>query len=195
MVYHRKSINRSDAVSRFAEADPKTLTDGQRVVYEAMVAGPRGAVVGPFHPLLRSAELCARAQSLGAYLRFDSALPPRLSELAILVTARFWSAQFEWHEHAKFAAKGGLSDAAIEAIRVGDDPSDALKGDEKAVHAFAVALHTHHIVDDATYAEATAQLGEAGVTDLVGLLGYYTLISMVLNTFEVPVPGGATPLA
>jgi len=181
-------------VSRFAEADPKTLTEGQREVYEAMVAGPRGAVVGPFHPLLRSPELCYRAQALGAYLRFDSALPPRLSELAILVTARFWSAQFEWHEHAKFAAKGGLSDAAIEAIRVGDDPSDTLKADEKAVYAFAVALHTHHIVDDNAYTEAMVQLGEAGVTDLVGLLGYYTLISMVLNTFEVPVPDGAPPL-
>jgi 4-carboxymuconolactone decarboxylase len=194
MVYHRKSFNRSDPVSRFAEADSQTLTDAQRVVFDAMVAGPRGAVVGPFHPLLRSPELCARAQALGAYLRFDSALPPRLSELAILVTARFWSAQFEWHEHAKFAAKGGLSDAIIEAIRVGDDPTALMQADEKAVHDFAIALHTHHAVDDATYAVATEQLGETGVTDLVGLLGYYTLISMVLNTFEVPVPGGARPL-
>ena len=181
-------------MSRFAESDPQTLTDAQRVVYDAMVAGPRGAVVGPFHPLLRSPELCARAQSLGAYLRFDSALPPRLSELAILVTARFWGAQFEWHEHAKFAAKGGLSDVIIERIRVGDDPRASMQADEKAVYDFAHALHRDHVVDDATYAEATAQLGEAGVTDLVGLCGYYTLISMVLNTFEVPVPGGAKPL-
>lgn len=181
-------------MTRFSEADPAALTDAQRVVYDAMVAGPRGAVVGPFHPLLRSPELCDRAQALGAFLRFSSALPPRLSELAILVTARFWTAQFEWHEHAKFAAKGGLSDAVIEAIRVGDDPTALMQDDEKAVYAFAVALHNNHAVDDETYTAAQSHLGETGVTDLVGLLGYYTLISMVLNTFEVPVPGGAKPL-
>lgn len=181
-------------MTRFAEADPAALSPAQRKVYDAMVAGPRGAVVGPFHPLLKSPELCDRAQALGAFLRYDSALPPRLSELAILVTARFWSAQFEWHEHAKFAAKGGLSDAVIEIIRLGDDPSALLQDDEKAVYAFAVALHTDHAVDDATYAAALRHLGETGVTDLVGLLGYYTLISMVLNTFEVPTPDGGTPL-
>ncbi|MDA0368506.1 MAG: carboxymuconolactone decarboxylase family protein [Proteobacteria bacterium] len=181
-------------MTRFAEVNPAALTPAQRKVYDAMIAGPRGAVQGPFHVLLRSPELCARAQALGAFLRFDSALPPRLSELAILVTARFWTAQFEWYMHAPFAAQGGLSADIIEAMRTGGDPRALMQADERAVYDFAVATHERHGVEDAVYAEAHAQLGEAGVVDLVGLLGYYTMISMVLNCYEVPVPGGATPL-
>ncbi|MEQ8247420.1 MAG: carboxymuconolactone decarboxylase family protein [Alphaproteobacteria bacterium] len=181
-------------MTRFAEVTPETLSDAQRAVYDAMIAGPRGAVQGPFHILLRSPELCARAQALGAFLRFGSSLPPRLSELAILVTARFWGAQFEWYMHAPFAAQGGLHDDIIETIRTGGDPRALMQADEKAVYDFAVATHERHGVDDALHAEATAQLGEAGVVDLIGLLGYYTMISMVLNCYEVPVPDGATPL-
>ncbi len=182
-------------MTRFAEVNPAALTPIQRTVYDALIAGPRGAVQGPFHVLLRSPELCARAQALGAFLRFDSALSPRLSELSILVTARFWTAQFEWYMHAKFAAEGGLSGEIIETIRLGHDPRGLMQADEIAVYDFAVATHERHGVEDAVYAAAHAQLGEAGVVDLVGLLGYYTMISMLLNCYEVPVPGGATPLA
>lgn len=179
---------------RYAETDPKTLDAAQRAVYDAIVAGPRGQVQGPFHMLLRSPELCRRTQALGEYLRFGSSLPPRLSEFAILVTARFWRAQFEWHIHARFAAEGGLDADVIETLRTGGDPSPLLKPDEKAVYDFAKATHERHAVDDTTFARATAELGEAGVIDLVALIGYYTLISMVLNVYEVPVPGGETPL-
>ncbi len=181
-------------MSRYSPVDPDQLSPAQREVYESILAGPRGAVQGPFHLLLRSPDLCSRAQALGAFLRFDSALPARLSELAILVTARFWGAQFEWYMHARFAAEGGLSAHIIEAIRTDDDPRPLMAADEKVVYDVAKTVHESHRLDDATYQRATEQLGEAAMVDLIALLGYYTLISMVLNVYEVPVPDGSRPL-
>ncbi len=179
---------------RFSELSKETLTDAQRQVWDTIIAGKRGAVTGPFHMWLRSPTLAQRAQSLGEFLRYDTTLSPRLSELAILVTARFWTAQYEWHVHAKHAATAGLSAEVIAAIAERRDPASLLQPDEQAVYAFSVTLHERHSVDDATYAIAQKQLGEQGVVELVGLLGYYTMISMTLNTFHVPVPGGAQPL-
>jgi 4-carboxymuconolactone decarboxylase len=175
---------------RMPDLDPAKLSPEQRKVYDAILSGPRGHVVGPLKVWLQSAELADKAQALGAFCRFGTSLPPRLSELAILITGAHWQAGFEWHAHAPMGLKAGLDAAAIEAIRVGKTPNLA-KPDEAAVYAFASELLKTRKVSDATYSRAVAALGERGVIELVGILGYYGLISMTINAFEVPLPDGA----
>lgn len=181
-------------MTRFKEIPAERMTEAQREVCAKMVAGIRGRVPPPFQALLPSPTLCGHAQALGEFLRYKTSLPPRLSELAILVTARFWAAQYEWHVHAQMAEKGGLDPRIIVAIAEQRDPGALMKADERAIYDFARVLHENHKVDDATYGNAVRELGETGTVELVGLLGYYTLISMTLNVFEVPVPGGTQPL-
>jgi len=177
---------------RMPDLDPEKLSPEQRKVHDAILSGPRGHVVGPLRVWLQSAELADRAQALGAFCRFGTGLPPRLSELAILVTGAHWRAGFEWHAHAPIALNAGLDAAAIEAIRVGKTPSLA-KSEEAAVYAFAKELLDTRQVSDATYRAAVAALGQKAVVELVGILGYYGLISMTINAFEVPLPDGAAP--
>lgn len=175
---------------RIPDWKPEDLTPAQRKVYDAIVAGPRGKVVGPLRVWLTSPELAERAQELGAFCRFGTKLPPRLSELAILVTGAFWRAGFEWYAHAPIAEKAGVSTAAIEAIRAGREPKFA-REDEAAVYRFARELWTTHRVEDATYRRTAELIGSEGAVELVGILGYYGLISMTINAFEVPLPKGA----
>lgn len=179
-------------MSRIDVLSPDAMTQDQRRVYDAIIAGPRGAVAGPFNALLRSPELADRAQALGAFCRFGTKFEPKLSELAILVTARLWSAQFEWWAHARLAQEAGLDPAIIAAIEARRQPTFA-DPDEQAVYQFATMLSHEHRVADAVYQDVRDRFGEQGVAELVGILGYYTLVSMTLNTFEVPVPEGETP--
>lgn len=175
---------------RLGEIDPARLSDEQRRVAEQIQSGPRGGLAGPFWPWLRSPELADRAQKLGEFVRFETSLPPRLFELAVLVTAHHWKAQFEWHAHAALARKAGLDDDVIDAIHAGGRPRSA-KADEAAVYEFATELYARRRVSDVTYAAAQAQIGERGVVELVGVLGYYALVSMTLNVFGIEVPPGA----
>ncbi len=171
---------------------PSQLDAAQRKVYDDIVAGPRGEVVGPLGVWLRRPELADRAQRLGAYARYGTSLPPVLSELAILVVARTWGSEFEWLVHKPIALAAGVPADAVEAIRSGRTPlleDPALS----AVYAFCAALLSDHHVDDDLYADAVRALGETGVVDLVGVLGYYSLISMTINAFRVPPPAGAEP--
>ena len=161
------------------------MSAAQRTVHDRIAAGPRGKVVGPLRVWLHSPVLADRAQALGQFARYDSALPPRLSELAILVTARLWSSGFEWSHHAPIALEAGLTGDAVAAIGRGACPAFE-RADERAVFDFAVALHRDRRVDDAVYERAREALGNAGIVDLVGICGYYTLISMTINAFEVP---------
>jgi 4-carboxymuconolactone decarboxylase len=177
-------------MSRVPDLDPEKLSPEQRKVYDAIVAGPRGGVVGPLRVWLQSPELADRAQALGAFCRFGTSLPPRLSELAILVTAAHWQAAFEWHAHAPIGLKAGLDASTIEAIRVGKQPN-LTKSDEAAVYAFAKELLDTRKVSDVTHKRAVAELGLTAVVELVGVLGYYGLVSMTINAFEVPLPDGA----
>ena len=177
-------------MSRVPDLDPEKLSPEQRKVHDAIVAGPRGRVAGPLRVWLQSPELADRAQALGAFCRFATSLPPRLSELAILVTGAHWQAAFEWHAHAPIALEAGLDASTIEAIRVGKPP-DLKKSDEAAVYAFAKELLDTRKVCDVTYKRAVAELGLAAVVELVGILGYYGLVSMTLNAFETPLPDGA----
>ena len=171
------------------------MTGRQREILDAIVSGPRGAARGPFAALLRSPELCARAQELGAFCRYGTGLGPRLSELAILITAREWTAQYEWYAHARLAREAGLDEAVIEAIRGRKRPA-AMAADEAAVYGLATELYATRRVSDGTYAQAVAELGEQGVVEVLGIMGYYCLVSMVLNVSGVELPEGEPePLA
>lgn len=179
-------------MARLADLKLEDLDADQRRVAEDILSGPRGSLSGPFRPWLLSPVLADRAQKLGAYARYDTSLPARLSELAILFTARRWTAQFEWYAHAPPARAGGLADDVIEAIRRGDRPS-FVNDDEAAVYDFCAELYETSRVSDATYDAVVDHLGRRGAVDLVGILGYYALVSMTLNVFQVAVPEGETP--
>ncbi len=164
------------------------LSPAQRAAAQAVIDGPRGALYGPFIPLLRSPELMEYAQRMGEYLRYRSAIGVRLSELAILVTARQWDQPVEWAIHAPLAAKVGIPQEVIEAVAQGRRPQDMLV-DEAVVYDFCTELHQERQVSDRTYREALALFGEQGVIDLVGLNGYYSLLAMVMNVARTAVPG------
>ena len=174
---------------RFTTLAESEMSEAQRKVYQAIAGGPRGGVRGPFNALLRSPELADRAQKLGEYLRFESSLPAPLNELAILVTARYWNAQYEWYAHAKLALKAGLDSNLILAIEKNKRPA-GMTDEQTAIYDFCIELHEKKEVSDATYADALARFGERGVVDLIGVSGYYTLVSMVLNVDRHPLPDG-----
>jgi len=166
----------------------ESLSPEQREVHDSISSGPRGGVHGPLGVWLWRPELASRAQALGRYCRYDSSLPPRLSELAILTTARHWSAEFEWLHHKQPALDSGLDPQIIESIRQGIKPVFA-KEDEHAVYDFSLELQNNRAVSDATYNRCVELIGQDSVVDLVGVLGYYSLISMTINAFEIDAPG------
>jgi 4-carboxymuconolactone decarboxylase len=176
-------------MSRYKEHRPADLGPEQQKIWQEIASGPRGSVPAPLQIWLRSPALAENAQRLGAFCRYGTSLEPRLSELAILLTARHWTAHYEWYAHEKFARKAGIGDAVIAAIAARRKP-ELSREDEQAVYDFCQEYYRDHRVDDATFARAMAQLGERGVVDLVGIMGYYALISATLNVFEVPVPPG-----
>ena len=163
----------------------ETMDDAQRTAADELIAGPRKGVKGPFIPLLRSPRLLAPLQKAGEYLRFDSALPRRVSEFATLVVVRQWRQQFEWIVHVGLARKEGTSEETIEMLRRGLRPA-TMSAEEAFVYDFVTELTSHHGVDDATYKDALERFGERGLVDLVGLVGYFALVSMVLNVAHTP---------
>ncbi len=172
-------------MSRLPLLDETALSAAQREVFDAITGGPRGAVQGPLRVWLQSPGLAARAQALGQYARYDSLLPPQLSELAILVTARVWSSGFEWSHHAPIAQNAGISEEAIGAIGMARRVTFA-DAKMQAVFDFAVELQRDRLVTDPAYVAAFDAIGQQACVDLVGVCGYYTLISMTINTFDVP---------
>src|SRR5471032_832198 len=170
------------------------LSAAQQVAAQAVIDGPRGALYGPFVPLIRSPELLNAAQRMGEYLRYRSAIGTRLSELAILVTAREWNQQVEWAIHEPIARASDI-DAAIIAAIAGRRRPEGMAADEAKVYDFCIELHRHKRVSDATYAAALASFGEHGVVDLMGINGYYTFLAMVMNAAQTAVPASsAQPL-
>ena len=178
--------------SRLPLPSVETLSDDQRRVYDAIQSGPRGRVPALFMALMHNAELADRVQALGALLRYDTSLEPRLSELAILAVSRHWSCQYEWHMHAPEAAKAGVADAVIEAIKQRRPPPISAE-DEMTVYDFTCELQANRAVSDETYDKALALFGPAGVVELTALNGYYAMIAMTLNEHRVPLPGDAAP--
>lgn len=148
-------------------------------------SGPLG---GPFAVFLHAPEYGDLAQKLGAFCRYRTAVPPALSEFTILVLARFWRSQYEFWVHAPIAEKAGVKAATIEALRTGRTPR--LRKEERAIYDFIAELHKSKRVSDKTYARVHALLGDAGMVEFVGILGYYTLVAMTLNVFRVPLPDG-----
>ncbi len=179
-------------MARLPPLDPAMLSGRQKELFDKIASGPRGRVAGPFNVLLQCPGVGDPVQELGRCLRFDGALPGHLRELGILITARFWTAQFEWHAHARMAREEGLDTAVIEAIAEDATPVLATP-EENAVYNFCRELHGNHAVSDESYTQAVEMLGQEGVIELTVLSGYYTLISMILNTFESPPPDGAAP--
>ena len=164
---------------------PEAWTEAQRREAQAMIAGPRGAVLAPFIPLMRSPELMGHVQRLGEHLRYRSAIGVRLTELAILVTAHEWQQAVEWAIHAPIAEREGVAPEIIASIARGERPA-ALADDEAAVYDVCIELHRQRSVSDATWATAVARLGEPGVVDLIGINGYYALLAMVMNAARTP---------
>jgi len=178
-----------DRTPRFPPLSPDEMTEAQRRVAEAIVAGPRGGLRGPFQAWLRAPELADRLQKVGEYLRFSTSVPRRLNELAILITARAWDAQFEWFAHHRLALEAGLDPGVAADIAEGRRPA-ALQDDEAVVYDFCTELRDTRRVGDRTLQRALQLLGEQGVVELIAVSGYYDLVSMTLNVAEVALPDG-----
>jgi 4-carboxymuconolactone decarboxylase len=169
--------------------DPEHMSEHQRRVYEAIMSGPRGRVRGPLAVWLHRPGLAEHAQALGQYCRYDSSLEPLLSELAILTMASLWRSEFEWWAHYPIAVKAGLDPEAAQSILRGDRPVFS-REDEDVVYDFIHTLVQTRNVPDTLYQRALDTLGRDRVVDLVGLAGYYTMISMTLNVFDIQPPDG-----
>jgi 4-carboxymuconolactone decarboxylase len=167
------------------------LTDAQRKAIAEFTTARSADISGPFIPLLRSPEVMTRARAMGDYLRFRSSLPPRLSEFVILITARRWTQQYEWNAHQPLALQGGVKADVVKAIAEGRRP-EPMAADEDAVYTLVEEVDRNRSVSDATYARAVAAVGEQGVVDTLGLVGYYTMLALVMNTARTPLPPGAT---
>jgi 4-carboxymuconolactone decarboxylase len=181
----------ASAQSRMPPIPKEKMTEAQRKAAADFEAA-RGMLTGPWAVMLRSPDMINRARSLSDYLRFNSSLPPRLSEFVILIAAREWTQQYEWNAHYPLAMTGGVAPEIAKAIAEGRRP-EKMADDEAALYDFCIELHRNRSVSDATYARALARLGEQGIVDTIGLSGWYTLVAMTLNTARTPLPAGVTP--
>lgn len=188
-MIREKGMQPIDSTNRLPPIAADRLTPAQRDAIEAFKTARGAEVSGPFHPLLRSPELMIRTRAMGDYLRYKSALPPRLSEFVILLTAREWTQQYEWNAHYAIALKAGVTKDTAAAIAEGRRPPQ-MSEEESILYDFCSELHRNKSVSDATYARAVNQFGEQGVMDTIGITGYYSLLAMVLNTAQTP--SGAT---
>jgi len=165
------------------------LTAEQKKAAAEFEAGRGMAVLGPFAVMLRSPEVMLRAKAMGDYLRFRNVLEKRVTELAILMTAREWTQQFEWAYHYGFALEAGLAKDTADAIADGRRPDEMAK-DEAVAYDFCLELHRTRRVSDATYARALEAFGEQGIIDLIGVNGYYSFLAMMMNVARTPPPPG-----
>ena len=163
------------------------MTDAQRKAADEMIAGPRKGVKGPFVPLLRSPELMDRLQKVGEYLRFQSSLDQRISEFVMLVVSRAWTQHFEWFVHVPLGRKAGISEDTIAALADGRRPS-GMREDEELAYDFCEELLRNKGVSETTYHRAVMKFGENGVIDMLGVAGYFTTVSMIMNVAHSPPP-------
>lgn len=198
-------IENNQDQQRFKRITTNQMSVEQKQYFDALMAGPisgtgsAGVVQGatslgaPFNVMLRSPILAERLRKVGEYLRFESTLSKRLNEFAILITARTWSAQYEWYAHERLAIKAGLNPAIAAELAQGKRPSN-MQPDEEAVYNFCQELHATHGVSDKNYKAALDLFGEQGIVDLIAVSGYYVMVSMVLNVNRSPLPEGAIPI-
>jgi 4-carboxymuconolactone decarboxylase len=175
--------------ARFKALTAEQLTPEQKIWADAITAPPRNAKFGnpPYRAYIQSPELATRLSALSDYLRWKTSLPARLSEMAILITAREWTAQYEWFAHYPLAIKGGLDVKIADTIALGKRP-DGMKPDETALYDLVTSLYRDKKVSDAAYKAAKEAFGERGIMDIIGIIGYYDLVSMTLNTMEATMP-------
>jgi 4-carboxymuconolactone decarboxylase len=187
--------SRAEDIARFAPLKAEELSPAQKAWAEMIAPAPRNAkfVNPPYRAYIQSPELAPRLSALSDYLRWNSSLPPRLSELAILITARQWTAQYEWAVHYPLAIKGGVDPKVLSDIAAGKRP-EGMKDDEAALYDLATALYRDKKVSDPVYNAARASFGEHGVMDIIGILGYYDVVSMTLITMQADPPSGNVPL-
>jgi 4-carboxymuconolactone decarboxylase len=197
-------VQAQESQRRFKVLTPSEMTQAQRDLVQNIRSGPRAAVTGsaansndgtlgsPFNVFLRSPELGDHLQKVGSHIRFKSTLGQKLNEMAILITARHWTAQYEWFAHHRLALQAGLDPQVAEAIAQGQRPA-TMKEDEAIVYNFCQELHTTTRVSDATYKAMVDAFGEQGVMDLIAVNGYYVLVAMTLNVDRTPIPGNAPP--
>lgn len=188
---------------RFKLIPVENLTAEQKVVYDSIRSGPRakagvssatvaGPLGGPFNAMLRSPGIGNIVQTLGGEIRYKSSLPNKLNEFVIIVTARYWTANYEWHAHCKLALDAGLDPAKAQDIAENRRPAN-MDADEAIVYDFSHELHHKKSVSDENYQRVLDRFGERGVFDLIAVNGYYSLISMVLNVDRTPLPEGVPP--
>jgi 4-carboxymuconolactone decarboxylase len=177
-------------VERMPPLDIARMTEAQRAAAAELAAGPRGGVKGPFIALLRSPELMSAMQKVGEYLRFRSSLEPRLSELLMLIVSREWTQQFEWSVHVPLALNAGVKRETVDSLAEGRRPA-GMAADEALAYDFCTELAATHGVSEATYRHTVEQFGERGMIDILGVIGYFTAVSMVLNVAHTPPAGTA----
>jgi 4-carboxymuconolactone decarboxylase len=175
---------------RMPPLSAEQMTEAQRAAAAQLASGPRGGVHGPFVPLLRSPQLMETLQRVGEYLRFQSPLPAKLIELAVLMTARRWTQHFEWTVHVPLAIQAGLSQETVEALADGRRPI-SMADDETTTYDFCDELLRTHGVSEVTYQRASKALGDQRLIDLVAVVGYFTTVSMVMNVAHTPPPPNA----
>lgn len=186
------TIGSSQAQDRLPEIPADRQSEAQTKASADFLAARKVPVFGPFVPLLRSPELMTNASNMGLHLRYRSVLPLRLSEFIILITAREWSQQLEWHIHQPIALKAGLDPAVVTAIQLGRRP-DVMGEEEALTYAFSTELHRNKAVSDLTYERVVAKFGEQGAIEMAGINGYYTLLAMTMNAAQTALPAGSEP--
>ena len=186
------AIGPSPAQDRLPEIPADRQTEAQTKASADFLAARKVPVFGPFVPLLRSPELMTNASNMGLHLRYRSVLPLRLSEFIILITAREWSQQLEWHIHQPIALKAGLDPDVVTAIQLGRRP-DVMGEEETLTYAFSTELHRNKGVSDTTYQRVVAKFGEQGAIEMAGINGYYTLLAMTMNAAQTALPAGSEP--
>jgi 4-carboxymuconolactone decarboxylase len=186
-------FGRAEDITRFAPLKADELSPAQKAWADMIAPPPRNAKVGspPYRAYVRNPELAPRLSALSDYLRWNTSLPPRLSELAILITARHWTVQYEWFAHYPLALKGGLDPKVLGDIAAGKRP-EGMRDDEAALYDLATALYRDKKVSDPVYQAALGKFGERGVMDIIGILGYYDLVSMTLITMQADAPPNDT---
>jgi 4-carboxymuconolactone decarboxylase len=177
---------------RFPVLARDAMTPEQQDLYRRKMVGPWAALRGPFNALMRSPAMADKALDLGNQIRHGNSLSDRLTELAILITGRHWSAQYEWWAHYKRAMEAGLPAAIADAIAVGRRPTD-MQPEEEALYDFCIELHRTQQVGDATWARAKTHFTQQQILDLIATCGFYVLISMVLNVARAGIPGAGEP--
>lgn len=178
---------------RFPAIPREEMSAEQTALYDRIASGPRAGVRGPYNALLRAPELCGLSEQLGAYVRYRNSLPNSLKEMAILVTARHWTAQYEWYAHRKIGEQEGLSKPLCAAIAAGGRPT-MMDADQSIIFDFVSQMLKTHTVDDATFARMKDRFGERGVLDLIYLVGHYCTVAFILNIDRHPLPPDALPL-